>query len=271
MPPRNDEYTMRYIRIFLLHLQDSFEQRSRLFVWFLWSILNPFIMILYWKGANQTGAHTWNYSTLTSYYLLQLIAGEIFMSHTENDVGYEDIQEGQLATYLLKPFSYFKAKMLTEIPNRIVRGFMGLGILLLVLLFGSNLLHIQQSPLGILFALIIGVLAYVLSFTLKMILGLTAFWVTDIGGLFQLSDMFIFIFSGFILPLSLLPKPWETIAYILPYGYIIYFPVITLQGNLSITTLLQIIMSQLVWIGITYALYRYMWKLGIRKFTAVGQ
>lgn len=262
---------MRYFRIFLLYFQDAFEQRTRLFIWFLWSIINPFIMILYWKGASQTPGHNWSYATLTSYYLLQIIAGEIFMSHTENDVGYEDIQEGQLAIYLLRPFSYFKEKMLSEIPNRIVRGFMGLGILLLVLLFGSNLLHIQQSLIGILFAIVIGILAYILSFTLKMILGLTAFWVTDIGGMFQLSDMFIFIFSGFILPLSLLPNPWETIAYILPYGYIIYFPVIAIQGNLSIRVLLQIIISQFVWIGVTYLIYRYMWKFGIRKFTAIGQ
>lgn len=262
---------MRYVRIFLLHLQQAFEQRSRSFVWFLWSLLNPLILILYWKGAiPHTGTHL-NLPFLTSYYLLQLIAGEVCMSHIESDVGYIDIQEGQLSAYLLRPFSYFKEKMFSEVPFRIIRGIMGFGILVVVFLFFRDSVSIQQSPLTFFLVLLISILAYILSFTLKMILGLTAFWVTDIGGMFQLSEMLIFIFSGFILPLSFFPKPLDTIAYFLPYGYIIYFPVLAIQGTIHFEMFIKILLIQILWIIISYGIYRYLWKNGIRKFTAVGQ
>ncbi|HSW97193.1 MAG TPA: ABC-2 family transporter protein [Candidatus Saccharimonadales bacterium] len=262
---------MRYFRIFLLHFQDVFEQRSRSFVWFLWSILGPFTLILYWRGAIHGGMANWTVSSLTSYYLLEMIIGSICMSHIENETGYTDIQEGQLSSYLLRPFSYYQEKLLTEIPNRLLQGVMGLFILLLIFIFFGSTVTIHQSFLTILLAIIIAIFAYLLAFTLKMILGLTAFWVTDIGGMFQLSEMLIFIFAGYVLPLNLFPKPWDSIAYFLPYGYIVYFPTIAFQGGVNIETLLHIIFMQCLWLSIAYFIYQNVWKYGMRKFSAVGQ
>lgn len=265
---------MRYFRIFLLHFQDVFEQRSKSFVWFLWGLLNTFILILYWRGAvplTNYGSLALNIASLTTYYLLQIIIGAVCMSHIENDVGYRDIQSGQLSTYLLRPFSYYKEKLLTEIPYRILQGGMGCIMVGIIFLFSKNILTIHQSFISFLLTMIIIVLAFFLSFTIKMIVGLTAFWVTDIGGLFQLSEMLIFVFAGYILPLYLFPKPWDMIAYFLPYGYIIYFPTLALQGTINTAMLLHIIFIQLIWLSSIYLIYRHLWKYGIRKFTALGQ
>src|SRR5579859_7403905 len=99
---------MRYIRIFLLHIEHVFEGRSRAFVWFLTSIIYPLLMTLFWKSATNGGksiAPGWNYSSLVSYYLFTTIAFAFLISHIEEDVSRLDIKEGKLVSYLLRPFS----------------------------------------------------------------------------------------------------------------------------------------------------------------------
>src|SRR5258708_30397020 len=200
---------MRYVRIFLLHLQSTFAERARSFVWFLMSLLNPLMLLLFWRGEiqmNNSRSINWSLTTITSYYFLQIIVGSMLMSHTEDDVARRDIEEGNLAAYLLRPFSYYGIKLLNELSYRILQGGMGILVLIIFYFFFVNFLTIANSPLKIFLSIIIAILAFIVSFTYKMVLGIVAFWLTDIGGIFQLSEMLIFIFAGNIIPLSLFPS-----------------------------------------------------------------
>ncbi|HVZ59032.1 MAG TPA: hypothetical protein VG935_04755, partial [Patescibacteria group bacterium] len=63
---------MRYFRIFLLHFQEAFEYRSRSFVYFLLSFINPLILLAYWWAVYHTknqGVAQWSLSGITSYYI----------------------------------------------------------------------------------------------------------------------------------------------------------------------------------------------------------
>jgi ABC-2 type transport system permease protein len=113
--------------------------------------------------------------------------------------------------------------------------------------------------------------AYLLSFTMKMILGSIAFWVIDIRGVFQVFDMITWIFAGYVVPLNIFPQPLQQIAYALPFSYIIYFPITAFQGKLNSLQLVGIIAMQLIWIALLFGLYQFMWRKGVRKFTGVGQ
>lgn len=263
---------MRIIRIIFLYTQHTLEGRARSFIWFLMSLFNPLILLLFWRGAVASNKiSNWNLSSITSYYFLLVIAGSLLMSHIEEDVAREDIYEGNLVTYILRPFSYFGINFIREIPYRVLQGSMGVVVLLLFFLFFGNFFSFSHSPVVLLLSLGSALLAYTLSFTYKMIVGVITFWVTDYGGIFEVSEMLIWIFSGFVLPLYLFPKPLEHFSYLLPFGYVIYFPISAFQGKFSPPELLHIIGVQALWIGLLFLLYRYLWKKGIRKFTGVGQ
>src|SRR5579864_7220354 len=101
---------MRYVRIFLLHFQRVFEQRDRAFIWFLNSIINPFIIILFWKAATSGGkviGRGWDFQKLASYYFYFMIITTLVMSRVERYVAEQDIYQGNLTGYLLRPYSYF--------------------------------------------------------------------------------------------------------------------------------------------------------------------
>jgi len=265
---------MRYVRMFLLFFQDVNVQRARSFVWFLLSLLNPLLLLVFWSGVyaqNHGMLQGWSLSTISSYYILLIIASAFLDVHIEETVAILDIREGGLVKYLTRPFSYFWLMFLSELPWRVFQGGLGVLIFLFFALFFNNLIQLTQDPVIIILSFLVIGLAYMLSFVFKMILGLSAFWVTDFWGLQQLVEVTALSFAGFLMPLEFYPKILEQIAYILPFSYIIYFPVVAIQGKLSALQLFQILGIQALWICALTVCYRYLWRKGIEKFVGVGQ
>lgn len=265
---------MRYVRIFLLHFQDTFQNRGRSLVWFLVSVLNPLLLILFWQGAIREHGEIyglWTSSAITSYYLLVAIASSFLMVHIEEDVAFRDIKDGDLAKYLLWPFSYFVIKFATELPWRIIQGFFALMVFFIFrFIFGMSL-PLVHLPLELFLTVIIVFFAFLLSFTFKMVLGLTAFWTIDFWGTLSLQEFLFSVFGGIVAPLMLYPNIFFSIANALPFAYIIYFPIIALEGLASIPELFRIISMQIMWIVVLYATYRVVWSKGLKKFTAIGR
>lgn len=265
---------MRYVRIFLLHFQDAFEYRSISFVWFLLALLNPLIYLLFWRGAivgkNLVGV-TLTLADIASYYFLLIIIGAFLMVHIEEDVALRDIKEGGLVKYLMKPFSYFWLKFYQELPWRIIQGSFGAVALIVFIGIFGNFLQVVSNPVNIVIAIVISILAYFLSFVFKMIIGLSALWLVDYSGLEQLSYITVFVFAGFIIPLEFFHPVLKTIAFTLPFSYMIYFPVVAFQGKLALGASMRIIMVQLVWLSVLSGVYAYMWRQGKKKFSGVGQ
>ncbi len=265
---------MRYVRIILLHLEHVLQNRGRLFVWFLIALLNPLIYLLFWRanlaenGGNYQG---WNLSSIASYYFLIIIASSFLEVHIEEDVAYIDIQEGALVRYLVKPFSYFGSKFFEELPWRVVQGLCGVGIFILFQFFSRGLLKLANTPMTIVLAVLVILLGYLISYTFKMIMGLTALWLTDYRGLQNLLEVVFFIFAGILMPIDLYPSTLRLISTSLPFAYIIYFPVGAIQGKFLVPTLAQILLIQLIWLFCLYLVYHVIWIRGIRRFSGVGQ
>ncbi len=265
---------MRYINMFLLHFQDAFYERARSFVWFLIPSLNALLILIFWIGVfHEKGVafSNWSLPSISSYYFLLIIAGSFLEMHIEEDVARLDIQEGGLSMYLLRPFSYFWFKFFHEIPWRIIQGTYGLLLFAVFGLFFGRFVQFADSFLVLGLSFIIIVLAFFMSFVFKMIIGISAFWITDFTGLQQIVELIFLIFAGYIIPLEFLPQFFANVAYNLPFSYMIYFPIVALEGKLSVFALLRVIETQLLWMVILSLIYKYLWKKGIREFTAIGQ
>ena len=137
-------------------------------------------------------------------------------------------------------------------------------------LFGSFVSVTHTVP-DILFALSIAFFGYIISFIFKMIVGISALWLTDYSGLQQLVEAVILIFAGMLMPLEFLPNIVRQIAFSLPFSYIIYFPLLAFQGKLTVPESLRTIGIQVAWIVILAGIYQLLWKKGVRLFTGIGQ
>lgn len=265
---------MRYVRIFAIHFQEAFALRSRSVVWFLIALLNPLTYFLFWSGmyaGNQIPFAQWNISSIATYYFLLVIAGSLLIVHIEEDVAHWDIQQGGLSRYLLKPFSYIRLKFFEELPWRIIQAFFGVIIFIMFWILFGSFIAVAHTPLDIALAVFIIVLGFIISFIFKMIVGISALWLTDYSGLQQLVEAIIFIFAGMLMPLEFLPNGLQQIAYATPFSYIIYFPLMAFQGKLTLIESIRTIGIQFIWIVLLAGIYQVLWKKGVRLFTGIGQ
>jgi ABC-2 type transport system permease protein len=262
---------MRYARIFLLNCQNVLEQRSRSFVWFLVSLLAPTLFLLFWKGAASAKPGGWTLPYFTSYYFLLIIAGSLLIAHIEEDVAFEDIQQGHIIQYLLRPLSYFWFKCIEETPYRLLQGGFGILVFTGFFLFFGEIVALSKDPIVLLAGFFSVILAYFISFTFKMIVGLSAFWFTDAVGLQQMVHIFLFLFAGFIMPIALMPTWLKTMAFITPFPYMLYTPIIIFQGTLSEFEIVRQMVVQCFWLLVLLILYKQIWKKGIQMFSGIGQ
>ncbi len=248
--------------------------RSRIFVWFLSSFLNPLFILIFWaavildKGNILPG---WNLSTISVFYLLVVVANSFIIVHIDEDVAIRDIREGQLTAYVLKPFSYFWSKFLSEIGWRIMQGFFALLVLLIFFMFFKNIITFPNTVLGIISTILIVILALLISFVFKMILGLTAFWFVDFWGLQQLVEVVLIVLAGIIIPIELYPGWLKNIALSTPFPYMVYYPILSFQSRLINAEIINVILIQLFWILLLSLFYKFLWSKGIKKFTGVGE
>lgn len=261
---------MKYVKIFLLHFQDALEDRSRSVVWFLISLINPLVYLLFWKGAVGSGVG-WTLSNFTSYYLLLVIANSFLMVHVEEYIAWYDVKEGYLTNHLLRPVSYFWQNFFHELPYRILQGSFGLIVLAFFILKYPGLITFVGEGKHILFALLIIACAYMLSFCFKISLGISALFTTDFYGLSEFLGVIILVFGGFVIPLDLFPNALKQLTFLTPFPYMFYLPIAAIAGRLGLEELMRVIGIQIMWVFAFIMVYRYLWKRGIHMFTGVGR
>lgn len=265
---------MRYFKILLLHFEHIMEHRVRSFVWFLVTAVNPLIFILYWRGVMRQNGNVfpaWNSISITSYFFLMTIIGACLMSHIEDEIAQDDIQEGNLVQYLTKPFPYYIFKFYEEIHYRLLQGGYGIVIVIIISILIGPVITITSNGLNILLFVATAILALFLSYTFKLIIGFVAFWTTDIWSLYFFVDIILTIFAGYIVPIEFLIYPLNKLASIMPFSYIIYYPIVILQGKLATNEIFKVIETQFIWLIIMGLICWIMWKKGIKIFSGVSQ
>lgn len=263
----------RYLQIFSLYFQHAFQYRARNFMWLIISFINPLVLLLFWQGifASKSTVGGWDATHINSYYLFIIIASALLMQHVELQIANFDIMRGDLVRELLKPFSYFKARFIAEIPWRFMQGFYAICMVTLLVFLLKKPVIFFPHPEQLIFIFIIALNAYFLSFYFKMVLGFCAFWLTSVYGLMEFNDVMTIMLSGLVLPLELLPKWLHQVATFTPYPYILHYPVGASIGLYSNQELIWVIFIQFVWILLFYSSSKVMWSKGLKQFTGVGQ
>jgi ABC-2 type transport system permease protein len=137
-------------------------------------------------------------------------------------------------------------------------------------IFGDFIV-ITQNIQMICLSILVTVLAYMLSYLGKMVIGLTAFWFTDYRGFSEFISVVILLFSGFVVPIEFFPTTVKFVAQCLPFAYSIYYPILAWQGRLAMPEFAAVISIQCIWIAMFYIFYLLLWKKGVREYSAIGQ
>ncbi|HSM70890.1 MAG TPA: ABC-2 family transporter protein [Anaerolineales bacterium] len=97
-----------------------------------------------------------------------------------------------------------------------------------------------------------------------------AFWTTRVFSIHEFYYALALLFSGQFVPLQLMPDVIQNIARFLPFQLLIYVPIQIIQGNLTTAEITQGYISGLTWLAVALVLFRWVWREGVKRFSAVG-
>jgi ABC-2 type transport system permease protein len=129
---------------------------------------------------------------------------------------------------------------------------------------------ISPQPWAVLVFIPAVLMAFIVRFLLEWTLALAAFWTTRVNAINQAYFVLMLFLSGQIAPLALLPHPVRILADILPFRWVIAFPVELLLGRLNPADALIGLGVQAAWLVTGFVLVRIVWKAGTKVYSAVG-
>lgn len=260
-----------YARLWQINWAEQWQYRANLLMYQLYWLVSPVVYLSVWVAVanNQGSVSGLTANDFVTYYMTLLIVDQLTSDITIHLLA-SKIQDGTLAGELIRPVHPILTNTLV---NNIA--FKALSFLVLIptwlvllLLFHPN--YSQVSWGSILMAVPGVIMGFLISFLLGATITCLAFWTTRV---YSVSDFFtalITLFSGQFVPLQLMPRFIQDTAHFLPFQMFKFVPIEIILNRMTQQEILRNYTSGLVWLVISWLLFRWVWREGVKRFSAVG-
>ncbi|HEY2157581.1 MAG TPA: ABC-2 family transporter protein [Isosphaeraceae bacterium] len=280
-PSRGFFATIRkYTKILRASLVERMTYRVDFILGTLFRFLPILTTILLWRaiyagasgggGPNQSVLSGFTYREMIAYLLLTNIS-RIFSSMPGLAAGIaRDIREGTIKRYLIQPVDMIGYLLSYRIAHKLAY-IVGSSIPYAILfVLCRNYFDGFPDPLTFLGFLVSCVLAFLIGFFFDVCVGLVGFWFLEVTSLLYIVMTLNFFISGHMLPLDLLPQPWSGLLKALPFQYMAYYPAVIFQGKVKGMDLVVGLLTELMWAGFFILLARWLFRQGLRRYSAFG-
>lgn len=255
--------------VYAIALQETIAYKASMAIWILTDVTTAITMPLVWASAAKSGAIQ-GYATgeMTLYYLATLLVTSFVTSHLMWDVAFQ-IREGIFSIYLVRPISYYQYQFFNNIAWRTIRPLLALPFVLLLALLYQPILkgahvHLSWEFWAALF------LGHLVSYFMVMAMAMISLFVQEAFAIFELYYVPHLFLSGYMFPIALLPDWAQTITKFLPFYYTVGAPVEIVVGKLQGPDVYRVLGMQAAWIVVSYFAGQWLWRKGLKHYTAVG-
>jgi ABC-2 type transport system permease protein len=242
--------------------------RAEFLVWILTTNM-PLVNLAIWHRVAASGpVGRFDQREFSAYFLAVLAVRLLTSTWVVWQMSME-IRDGTLSAKLLRPvhplFAY-AGEHLAAVP---MRALVLSPVVALLAYAAGGRLAVRDPRLLVIFVLsLLG--AWLLTFFTMVLLGALAFFVDSAIGIFELWLGVHAIFSGYIVPLELLPPWMKAVSRVLPFRFMLGFPVETLIGLLPPGAALRELGAQAAYVVVMFACAMLVWRAGVRRFAAFG-
>lgn len=257
-----------------LGIKETMAYRADFWLSIMSAVFPIVIQVFMWQAlySGTDGGTLFNrsYAQMMAYSVSASLLWRLLRTGFEYEIN-EDIKNGGLSKYVIRPIEYLPYRLSCFLGQKIAVLFSGLVLMALALTGVGVYFHASPVTLqGVLLFLPTLLGALVLNFLIFFCVGMWAFWLSEIGFLFEAVRIVIVVLSGGIFPLDIFGNTVCGILKFLPFNYAVGFPVDVLVGTATGPSILTGMAAQWIWIVLMIFISRGLWNLGSRKYLAAG-
>lgn len=260
-----------YQRLWQVNWAEYWQYRANMLMYLLYWLISPIVYLAVWTSiANAKGSvNGLTANDFIAYYMTLLVVDQLTSNIIIHIFAYK-VQDGSLSSELIRPAH----PMLTNtFMNNLASK--ALNLLVFIPVWGVLWLLYQPdfsavSALNLLIAALAMVLGFLVSFLLSAAITSLAFWTTRVYSVHEFYFAISLLFSGQFVPLQLMPQFIQTAAQFLPFQLFLYFPIQIILGKLSTAQIAQGFLSGVIWLAVAWLLFRWVWREGVKRYSAVG-
>lgn len=263
----------KYWQVLKATFQEYFVYRLNFLLWRLRAFLLIVVLYFFWQAAIPQGQTIFNYdqAKILTYILGTSIVRSFVLSSRSVDVGGQ-IASGDLSNFLLKPINYLRFWFVKDMSDKILNlVFSVFEISLLFWLLKPPIIF-QKNLYFLLLSLLAVGLGIILYFYISFLLSSIAFWMPESVWpprfVFQIILEF---FAGGLFPLDILPAGVYSALKILPFPYLLFFPLDIYLGKLSFSAIFVGLGISFLWIIIVSQIVQYVFRAGVKNYAAWGR
>lgn len=250
-------------------LSGALEYRAQLFLWVISSVF-PLVMMNVWLAlvSEAKEIQGWDRADFLSYYVGMMLVTNMTGSWILWDWD-DDIRTGALSVKLLKPVDPLHYIVANQLGWKMLVMLIMLPLVVVVAVISPEVNFPLTFPMLLAFIVTI-ILGFILQTVIACSFAMLGFWSTQVRNLYQLWWGVGQFLSGYIAPLAMLPPALQGIALLLPYRGYLGLPLEILTGALSWPEIGFGVIVSLVWMTVFFVIFRLLWRLGLRRYEAVG-
>jgi len=244
--------------------------RGAVLIWLLSLIMQPLIAIVVWttvarsQGGSAGGFTEGEYA---AYYIILMVVNQLTFSWHMWEMEWR-VRTGFYSGILLRPMHPIHNDIVENMSFKVLTLIPLLPITVVFsIVFGAEY---NWKPLNLACFLPAIALAALICFMTEWCVGLLAFWMTKTSALYQLYQSVFLFLGGVIAPLALMPEPVRIVSTILPFRWILPFPVDMARGSLGGREIAIGFGMQVIWIVLLLGFLRLAWGQAIKRYSAVG-
>jgi len=259
-----------YLTVMRTAVAVQFQYRTANYAYMIGMVVEPVIYLVVWArvaGAQGGAVDGITAGKFAAYYIVWTLVRNMNIVFTP--FGWEErIRQGRLSAMLVRPVHPIHYDLAYFAGWKVVVVLLWLPIAaVLTLIFRPTF---DVSALEVLVFLVAIWGAYLIRSMLLWVLGMVTFWTTRVSALYDIYFTAELLLSGRLVPLALLPAWAVTVADVLPFKYSFGYPIEVLAGDLSTRELLTGLAAQAGWIAAGALLVAAVWRVGVRRYSAVG-
>ena len=266
-------FLKKYTQVFELGFQTALEYRLNFLISLISAAYPIFIQSFLWTAiyASSSGGvvYGYTYRQMIAYTFLAGLVSRIVRTGFEYDI-MDDVKNGKFSRFLVQPLGYFPYRLSNYLGQKLPNLGMILGILAVVLIGLNAFWGVSLEAMRILAFLGALALAVALNFLIFYCFSAIAFWVVEIGFLFEGTRIVTVLLSGGIFPLDVFGPRFVQVMSLLPFKYTVNYPINVLNGQVAPDQIAPGLLIQLIWIGAFLLIANLLWRVGSRRYVAVG-